>query len=1032
MKAFIIATLVLLCIVLIAHYFGATEKYEEKLPKSVAKLLAKLPRRAHADAFRSISDGAEPAARAGGAAHQLMLSGAHHTASEAGRDIKRVTVAGVAHETSRALGAAAADAPRRYKVSMPDGATHEIEADGAQRRHEINVGGARHTHSGGAAAGARRIEFPGGVVHDDADRDAAGRAIVRAPAGARDTEAPDRDASGVAVREIVTADGAVHRISPRAHEVEMPGGAKHKITDDSHEVMTPSGYRHTITAESHVAEALHARAVPPEHRARVARRAVVTAAGAAHIETADGGHHSVAEGVHHAVTADGVRHVSTDAAQHLTAHARAHPSARTLAQAHELAHEPQQRIFTADGVDHVVHHARAAGAAPHPDSEITHVLEIGGVRSEFVHKHGERAAHRITDLRAGAEGARAAPREARIVTPEAAHEVRDGVHKIETPQMKHIITAAAHTIEPRDDRPERSDKSHIITPDAHYAREGGARDVPHVHHMSFPTGIVRATRVGGAETVHMVHLPDGVKHSVHESGKLAGGPPARAPPARAQHVIFPDGAAHRIDHEDESNSNPHALAHHVVIGGVAHKIVGGVHTVKLPGKLPMELTAEHPPFRVRVGGAEHEISLAAHHARLPDGTRHSLSADGTHQAVTSDGSRHTISPQGVHHVMAARGPAPATHVIEPDGTHHTMSALHGAHGAHGAHEPHEPHAQQTHTVFTDGTVHGVHAHGVHAHAQHQMHARKITTADGVSHTAIGGRHVIESADGVVHKIEEGRHTLQLPAEHAQAANKAGIRRFVTATGTVHVLSGEGAALEHKIVSPDGTAHTIAVAHAQAQAQAQPHLVTHIVHTPTHLHTVRLAATAAGAAHEARGHAAYDAHEVVAHRNAARATVAHDGATRAESHGGAVVHETEPSGAAHTFDRKEPGAPARHTSISKGVVHVAHGAHGAPAAQTQFKELGEPQDAIFRYIVDNTTRPLIDMRTHMVREQQPQHSGLPPVAAEEAMPEAWRALKAKPSWQPTAASELSALSALGSFEGASADERSLDAQFARWD
>jgi hypothetical protein len=49
MKVLIIAALVILCI-LIAHYFGVSEKYEAKLPDSVLAILAKLPKK-KADKF---------------------------------------------------------------------------------------------------------------------------------------------------------------------------------------------------------------------------------------------------------------------------------------------------------------------------------------------------------------------------------------------------------------------------------------------------------------------------------------------------------------------------------------------------------------------------------------------------------------------------------------------------------------------------------------------------------------------------------------------------------------------------------------------------------------------------------------------------------------------------------------------------------------------------------------------------------------------------------------------------------------------
>jgi len=49
-----------------------------------------------------------------------------------------------------------------------------------------------------------------------------------------------------------------------------------------------------------------------------------------------------------------------------------------------------------------------------------------------------------------------------------------------------------------------------------------------------------------------------------------------------------------------------------------------------------------------------------------------------------------------------------------------------------------------------------------------------------------------------------------------------------------------------------------------------------------------------------------------------------------------------------------------------------------------------------------------------------------------MPEGWQPLKAKPSWQPTADSELSALSAIGSLETPADDEHSLDEHFEHWE
>ncbi len=792
----------------------------------------------------------------GGAVRHVQTASGAHTSVAPG--VRTVAVAGVQHESAAGT----------HKVTMADGTTHTIVraapagaaagAAPARATHTVKVEGAEHVHS----AGSHKITFSGGVVHENGQ--------VTAPAGARDTMG---QTSGQAVREIVTADGARHQVTNKVHMVVLPNGTRHVIKEGHHEVTTPAGVRHVVTAESHTVHM-------PTH---AARHTVLTSSGALHVQAADGAHHTVtADGGHHAVTSDGVRHSTMpDGVQHL------------------VARGTNKRVITHDGVDHTIGMSRQM--AP------VHKVSIDGVHTEITHAAAASASaavpasmHTAKMATVTAHPESVLPNGARrIVSPAATHEVHDGVHTITTRsavgETKHELSAGAHMIT-------APGATHIITADAHHARIGTAGAAGGVaRHMTFPTGIVRTTTPTG---IHIIYTPDGTKHSVHPAGVAATGVAATGAGAAAagatgeQHIVFPNGIVHRVT----PTAEPHVMDHKVHIGAVTHTITTRngtvVHAVKIPGEPPF--TPGPTVRQVHTGDAHHTIGPNSHLVVLADGTHHTIAHDGTHHAVTHDGSHHTIGASGVHQVGtagAAGARAPVTHVIEPNGTHHSATPAH----------------KTVHTVFADGTARtSLHANGMQANSTH-----KVSTADGVTHTASAGAHHIKAPDGVIHTISRNaQHEIVIP-KGARTETTGDVQRVVTG-GATHVITKTGAGVTHKIVAADGTVHNIDTAGA------------HTVNTVNHKHEI---AAAGAAAH------------VVSHSNGARTEISHAGAT-VTKHPSTTRNErsTTPTGVVHTVhtvNSAQGPIEVKH-SINAGVktksvagapptsILPAHLAHALPA------------------------------------------------------------------------------------------------------
>ena len=882
----VVALIVVLAVVLIAAYHYKPELFKMKGKGGFRATIE----RPHAAPVVMNTPG-------GPVQHVTLHSGAQHTVGPAGAH--RSEVAGVQHEKT-AAGA--------HVVVLPNGVRHEIEAPrgAAPRPHTIRFDGA--THRTDVAAKTHAVAFDNGVVHE-----ASG--AVRAPAGARDETV-------AGVRKITTADGSAHSIDKGVHTAVRPNGNRHRITDDHHEVETAAGARHVVHAEGHsvtfpVSHTAAMRAAASAQSDAAARHAKITNSGSVHVERVDGSHHLVAaDGSHHAVSADGVRHVVTpEGTQHLIAHSTQRVVAADGVEheirvkhtdaAHSTAH-PQHAAHPSHS-SHPSHpsHSQHHSALPHPAAPVAHHVEIEKVQSHF--------SEGVHTVKSAAPEERLPSGERRIVAGATTHTIHDGVHVIATPTAKHTVTAAAHVIE-------GGAAVHTITPSAHHTMAAGA------HHMSFPTGVVRTTTPEG---VHIVHTPDGTKHSVHPPEAAA----MRAGAKGAQHVVFPNGVTHRVKAVGNSG-----VEHHVEFKGVTHHIdAAGVHTVKVPGK--PAFAPHRGALREQthyVAGAQHIITPEHHVVLMPDGTHHKLSADGTHHAVTHDGSHHVVGADGIHQVIthaphAAKHAAHAahaahvTHAIEPTGVHHTMVA--------------GPKTSISHTVFVDGTSHVTHneaheahaaraaaAHAAHAAAPHAAHAagvhtaHTVTTADGVTHTAHKDTHVIHSPDGVVHTVKAGQHSFKVPA--GARKEKSGDTERILTDHAVHTVTKGPGGTTHKIVTHNGTIHVIAPPKPSVR-QPAAHQVEHTIQTPTMRHTLTMQTShvAHSASHAAPSH--------VAIHGSARTEIAHSGA--AHSVDAAGSRRVEPVGSTHTV-AKTGGAEVTH-AIVHGVKHKEEGGHATKIQPT---------------------------------------------------------------------------------------------------